>query len=424
MKNKYIKSDQLIFTPADVDLSKSPLRRGLKSGTYVLGAFNPGLCRLPNGNLMIMVRVAESLTNAVHDNQVDCIRWDQEKGYVKDAWPLSEVSMEDPRTIKINAYNFPVYALTSLSWLLPVELNKDGSSVKHIHYDKIISPGLTSQEYGIEDPRISVIDGRYYMTTCCVSSERHSTILYISDDGLNYSYSGIILDHQNKDMLLFEGKIDVEYYALTRPLGECYFASSPSSLFHPGPSIQMASSLNLYHWKPRNEVFLRARRSSLSNVKIGGGTPPILTSSGWLMLYHGVEKKGKVGIYRTFWALLDKDDPMKILHLADSIPLLEANSALTQNISKQVYLEDVVFTTGIAAHGDDYVLASGELDLACRITRISKDHFSLVQIINYLSWQKLCWKIFQKCMTMLIKKEVERKQLIMSLLQYMIKNLW
>ena len=95
------------------------------------------------------------------------------------------------------------------------------------------------------------------------------------------------------------------------------------------------------------------------------------------MLYHGVENKSDVGIYRTFWALLDKDDPLKILFLEDATPLLEANPELTSAISHQVYLNDVVFTTGIAEHGDDYIVASGELDLACRITRISKKHFSL-----------------------------------------------
>jgi predicted GH43/DUF377 family glycosyl hydrolase len=212
-----------------------------------------------------------------------------------------------------------VYALTSLSWLLPVELNEDGTTIKHVHYDKVISPSLTGQEYGIEDARISTIDNRYYMTACCVSSERHSTMLYISDDGLNYKCHGVVLDHQNKDMLLFEGKVNNQYYALTRPLGECYFASAPSSDFHPGACIQMASSPDLFHWKPRDTAFLRARRSSISNVKIGGGTPPLLTTDGWLMLYHGVENHGEVGIYRTFWALLDKKDPGKILHLEDRV---------------------------------------------------------------------------------------------------------
>lgn len=374
--NSHIKSDRLIFSPKDVDLSYSPLRNGLKESTYVLGAFNPGLCRLPNGNLLIMVRVAEALSNAVAGNKVHCIRWDQENKYVTDEWPLPEVTMNDPRKFKINYYGFPVFALTSLSWLLPVELDSDGSSVIKIHYDKIIAPRFTSQEYGIEDPRISFVDGRYYMTTCCVSSERHSTMLYVSDDGLNYTCLGVVLDHQNKDMLLFEGKINDKFYALTRPLGECYFATSPSSPYHPGAAIHLACSPDLLNWKPYDTPFLRARKSSLSNVKIGGGTPPVLTENGWLMIYHGVENKGEVGIYRTFWALLDKNDPSKILHLDDTTPLLEANSNLTSHISDQIYLNDVVFTTGIAEYNDDYIFASGELDLACRITIISKEYFN------------------------------------------------
>jgi len=376
MKDKFIKSDHLIFTPDDVDLSFSPLRNNLQERTYILGAFNPGLCRLPNGNLLMMVRVAEALsTPIVHDN-AHTIRWDKEKGFVTDAWIESEVDTTDPRKFRINAYAFPVYALTSLSWLLPVELNSDGSAVKRIYYDKIISPQSVSQEYGIEDPRISFIDNRYYMTTCCVSAERHTTMLYVSDNGLDYRSLGLVLDHQNKDMLLFEGKINDRYCALTRPLGECYFATPASSLWHPGASIQMASSPDLLHWKPCDNSFLRARKTSMSNVKIGGGTPPILVADGWLMLYHGVEKKGEVGIYRTFWALLDKDDPLHILQLQDDSPLLEANLTLTSAISHQVYIDDVVFTTGIAEEDEDFIIASGELDLACRITRISKKHFT------------------------------------------------
>ena len=373
--SSFIKSDCLIFTPDEVDLSFSPLRKNLSEITYVLGAFNPALCRLPSGNLLMMVRVAEALSNPVIDDKVYTIRWDAEKKYLAEAWPLAEVDLKDPRKFRINAYNFPVFALTSISWLLPVELNEDGSEINCVHYDKIISPQFTAQEYGIEDPRISFIDGRYYMTTCSVSSERHSTILYVSEDGLNYRCLGIVLDHQNKDMLLFERKINETYYALTRPLGECYFASSPASLYHPGVAIHLATSPDLLHWKPENKPFLRARRSSPSNMKIGGGTPPVLTPQGWLILYHGVENKGEVGIYQTFWALLDKDEPIKILHLEDTSPLLEANSVLTQNIRHQVYLNNIVFTTGIADHGDEFIIASGELDLACRITSISKKQF-------------------------------------------------
>jgi predicted GH43/DUF377 family glycosyl hydrolase len=214
------------------------------------------------------------------------------------------------------------------------------------------------------------------MTTCSVSAERHATTLYVSDDGLNYESLGIVLDHQNKDMLLFEGRINDQYYALTRPLGECYFATSGESEFHPGAGIHLASSPDLYYWKPSDFPLIRARRSTLSNVKIGGGTPPVLTKDGWLLLYHGVENKSEVGVYRTFWALLDKNKPEQILHLADGEPLLEANALLTREMKDRIYLNDVVFTTGIVEQGDEFILASGELDLACRITRISKEQFS------------------------------------------------
>ena len=373
--NGAIVSDAIVFSPDDVDLSRSPLRNGISAHTYVLGAFNPGLTTLPNGNLLLMVRVAEALREPVKNNEAYSIRWSTDGRFVTDAWPLSDVNMKDPRKFAIRSYEFPVYALTSLSWLLPVEMDPTGEHVLHIHYEKAISPKASNQEYGIEDPRISAIDGRYYMTTCCVSSERHSTMLYVSDDGLSYSCLGMILDHQNKDMLLFGGKIAGAYRALTRPLGECYFASAPDSEYHPGPAIHMASSPDLLHWKPFDRPFLRSRRHTSSNARIGGGTPPIRTSKGWLMLYHGVESLGNVGRYQTFWAMLDTVDPSKIIHLADSEPLLSSNNDLTKRIEDKIYLTDVVFTTGIAEHDDLYVVASGELDLACRITTLKKSFF-------------------------------------------------
>src|SRR6185295_6736986 len=82
------RDDYLIFRPLDVDLRRSPLRRSLDAPTHVLGAFNPGLARLPNGNLLIMVRVAEALSEPVKDGHVQAIRWTAD-GYVLDRHPLA-----------------------------------------------------------------------------------------------------------------------------------------------------------------------------------------------------------------------------------------------------------------------------------------------------------------------------------------------
>lgn len=368
-------TDHLVFTPRDVDPGRSPLRASLPWETFILGAFNPGLTKLPNGNLLMMVRIAEALKDPVRNRRIHALRWDRGRGFVVDPYELDGVDVSDPRTFQIPGHHVRVMALTSLSWLLPVELDPGGRTVRQVHYDKAIIPQAEYQHYGVEDARISKVEGIWYMTTCSVSAERQSTTLYTSTDGLNYRLQGIILDHQNKDMLIFEGKVQGRFFALTRPLGDLYFAYPPESGFAPGPSINLASSPDALHWKPADTPLIRPRRGSSPVAKIGGGSPPILTDAGWLTLYHGVQPGTVTGTYRTYWALLDREDPSRIRAVHDHTPLLEPRPDLTAEIQGLKYLSGVVFTTGIVDHGEVYIVASGEDDLACRITHIPKSGF-------------------------------------------------
>jgi predicted GH43/DUF377 family glycosyl hydrolase len=373
--------DRLVFGPADIDLSRSPLAAGMaRAGaeTYVLGAFNPGMTRLPSGNLLLMVRVAEALRTPIFDGHVHSVRWDETQGYVLDAWPLEMADTADPRQFRLNGGGWKVLALTSLSWLLPVELSPDGLEVIGVHYDKVVAPQGSYQCYGVEDARISKVDDRYYMTTCSVSPERHSTTLYTSDNGLDWIFQGIVLDHQNKDMLIFEGLVDGKFWSQTRPLGDHFFAYPPNSEWRAGPSINLATSPDALHWRPHLTPGIRPYAGTVAAARMGGGAPPILTEiagkRGWLSLWHGVEPKEIIGVYRTYWSLLDADDPAKSLATQQQ-PLLEPNPELTRPLEDLLYVRDVVFTTGIAEAGDHFVVASGEADLACRITHIPKTMF-------------------------------------------------
>jgi len=363
--------DALAIVPDDIDLGRSPLAGQLSMETYVLGAFNPGLTRLPNGNLLLMVRVAEALKEPAQSGHVHAIRWHDGR-YGVDAWPLPSVDLGDPRTFRLRGMGWQVLALTSLSWLLPVEMTPDGGSVVTMHYDRAIAPQGDWQCYGIEDARISHVGDRWLMTTCSVSPERQGTSLYSSTNGLDWRFEDVVLDHQNKDMLIFEGLIDGQHWALTRPLGDAYFAYPPGSNWLPGPSINLATSPDALHWKPVRAPGLRPAAGHAGSARIGGGAPPVLTSEGWLVLWHGVEANEGVGIYRTYWSLLDRNDPTIIL-ARGRLPVLEAAPALTARLSHQMYLDNVVFTTGIVDHGDHYIVASGEADLACRISHIPKD---------------------------------------------------
>ncbi len=57
--------------------------------------------------------------------------------------------------------------------------------------------------------------------------------------------------------------------ALTRPLGEVYFAYPDDSPFVGGPSINFATSPDGYHWKPLEAPGIRARKDSVSAMKVG-----------------------------------------------------------------------------------------------------------------------------------------------------------
>ena len=113
--------DRLVFRPDDVDLGRSPMAGQLGMETFVLGAFNPGMTRLASGNLLMMVRIAEALKEPIADGHVHVIRWEDGK-FVIDRWPLELADTADPRKFLMRGGGWKVMALTSLYWLLQVEL--------------------------------------------------------------------------------------------------------------------------------------------------------------------------------------------------------------------------------------------------------------------------------------------------------------
>ncbi len=91
------------------------------------------------------------------------------------------------------------------------------------HYDRIIAPRAAYREYGVEDPRISRVDGALADAGRARSAPsgcaRHSLPPPTRSTGRS---KALCLDHQNKDMLIFEGRVKNRLMALTRPAGEVY----------------------------------------------------------------------------------------------------------------------------------------------------------------------------------------------------------
>src|SRR6202008_1590814 len=115
--------------------------------------------RLPNGNLLLMVRIAEALRTPVFDGKVHAIRWDEGR-YVLDGWPLEFADTADPRKFMLRGGGWKIMALTSLSWLLPGGVTPDRPTIGAIPYGRAVAPAGPWQCYGLEDARISRVDGR------------------------------------------------------------------------------------------------------------------------------------------------------------------------------------------------------------------------------------------------------------------------
>src|SRR3546814_20938687 len=122
------------------------------------------MTRLPTGNLLSMVRVAEALRTPVFDGHVHCIRWAGDR-YRLDAWPMDICDTADPRKFLMRGGQWRVMALTSLSWLLPVELTPYGLEVVHVHSDRVIAPKHDFQCHCIADARISRVADAHILIT-------------------------------------------------------------------------------------------------------------------------------------------------------------------------------------------------------------------------------------------------------------------
>ena len=153
---------------------------------------------------------------------------------------------------------------------------------------------------GIEDPRVTVIDGVCYVVYTAVGKCGPRIALAKTDDYINYERIAIISEPGNKDGVLFPRKINGRYARLDRPIGMGR------------GSIWVSYSPDLLHWGD-SQVVMSPRSGHWDEFRIGASVPPIETDEGWLEIYHGVKMTDSGPIYRIGTALLDIDDPSKVL---------------------------------------------------------------------------------------------------------------
>lgn len=288
----------------------------------VIGVFNPAVIRHGEETIMI-ARVAESVVQNHHDHYlvpfVNGFGAIEMKTIPKKS---AEYDYSDLRIIRNEKTSY----LTSISHFR-VARSRDGITF-NFNGSVRIFPETVYEEYGIEDPRITCLEGVYYITYTAVSRHGINVGLMRTLDFVDFERLGIIFHPDNKDVAIFPEKINDKYFALHRPSLSVFGRLD----------IWTAESQNLISWG-NHKVMVEALPDDSRTQRIGAGAVPFLTDKGWVVVYHGADAESR---YYLTAMLLERDDPNKVIAKSRR-PLIEP----TEPFERSGFMNDVVFTCGL-----------------------------------------------------------------------------
>jgi predicted GH43/DUF377 family glycosyl hydrolase len=158
------------------------------------------------------------------------------------------------------------------------------------------------RESMVYDPRITEIDGTYYLVYASQNNMGTCVGIATTRDFKKFELLPSASPSPNRNGVLFPEKIKDEYVRLDRPISQSGDRGD----------IWISYSPDLVYWG-RSKPLMRARGYYWDRSKVGAGAVPIKTPEGWLIIYHGVNDLPTGSIYRLGVALLDLEDPSKVL---------------------------------------------------------------------------------------------------------------
>ncbi len=250
---------------------------------------------------------------------------------------------------------------------ITVARSKNGETDWKIDTEPLLAPtdrNLPYEVYGCEDPRVSFLEDRdeYAITYTGFSPLGAGVCIATTKDFRTVERFGLVLAPNNKDASIFPRKIKGRYWMLHRP--------ALGSMEH----IWLAESEDLIHWGRPWMIIEERGGPWWDGEKVGGGPPPIETPDGWLIIFHGVQQTSHGPIYRVGIALLDLEDPRKVIR---RLPRWVFGPKETYESTGLI--PGVVFPTGAVVEGDDIHLYYGAAD-----TRIGLAHGKISTLLAAL----------------------------------------
>lgn len=242
-----------------------------------------------------------------------------------------------------------------------VARSRNGVDSWRIDPDSFLCPDLPEypfEEWGVEDPRITQIgEKRWVIAYTAYSRYGPAVALAETEDFRTAERLGVVLSPTNKDATIFPQQFNGEWLMLHRPVTgseeHIWYATSPC---------------DLKTWSRPGLLMPQRGGPWWDGRRIGVGAPPIRTDKGWLLIYHGVKEMGANPFYRLGLALLDIEEPRKVI--ARSEEWVFAPEAAYE---RDGLLPNVVFTCGAVTRGDQVWMYYGASDTVVGLAVASVD---------------------------------------------------
>jgi predicted GH43/DUF377 family glycosyl hydrolase len=230
-----------------------------------------------------------------------------------DDWPTPVNVVFNPAAAEVDGETVllaRVEALTGISELT-VARSSNGVDGWRIASEPLLAPanGIESERWGFEDARAVWIDelDRYAITCMAGGPAGPAVYLATTKDFLTVERRGIVINPEDKNAALLPERVDGKWILFHRP-------TTGFGIAHPG--IALSRSPDLVSWSPPEMVLEPRDGAWWDSLRIGIGPPLLKTEHGWLLIYHGVKETVGGAIYRLGLALLDLEEPTRVLRRA------------------------------------------------------------------------------------------------------------
>jgi len=347
-----------ILSPRDIRPSRPDFR--------VDGVLNAAAAEV-DGEILLLLRVAESVrTDGERRVAIPHLarradgRYELAVKTLDKAADADRYDFSDSRVISNRDMPPRIVHLTSLSHFR-VARSRDGVRFR-VDDRPAVFPEGEYETWGIEDPRITKLDGWYYINYTAVSELGAATALMRTKDFRGFERLGVIFPPENKDVSIFPERIGGKYVAYHRPVPNAIGA----------PNMWMAVSDDLIHWGGHRRLLSVCAESDWENGRIGGGAPSFKTERGWVHIYHAADKNNR---YCLGAFLADPEDPGRIVAKTKK-PLLEPET----DYEKYGFFGNVVFTCGVLYRDGIVRIYYGAADQSMALAEIGIDDlFSLME---------------------------------------------